>query len=47
MWWTLSDDVSCVSEASRVTPASGSSRVEVGTYHDGFCDSLAMDIAKA
>ena len=28
------------SEASRVTPASGSSRVEVGTYHDGFCGTL-------
>ena len=36
-----------VSEASRVTPASGSSQVEVGTYHDGFCDSLATDIAEA
>ena len=34
-------------EASRVTSASGSSRVEVGTYHGGFCDSLAMDIAEA
>ena len=36
----------CASDVSRVTPASGSSRVEVGTYHDGFCDSLSTDIGK-
>ena len=30
-----------------VTPAFGSSRVEVGTYHDGFCDSLATKITEA
>ena len=29
------------------TLAIGGSKVEVGTYHDGFCDSLAMDIAEA
>ena len=34
-------------EASKATPATGDSRVEMGTYHDGFCDSLAMDIAEA
>ena len=30
-----------------VTLTSGSSRMEVGTYHDGFCDSLATDISEA
>ena len=29
-------------EASKITPAT---RVEVGTYHDGFCDSLTTGIA--
>ena len=43
----MSTGKGCASEASRVTSASRSSRVEVGTYHDGFCDSLAIDIAEA
>ena len=49
----LFDDVSRVnrlrlaSKASRVTPPIGGSEVEVGAYHDGFCDSLAMDIEEA
>ena len=34
-------------KASRATPTIGASRVEVGTYHDGFCDSLATVIAEA
>ena len=29
------------------TPAIGGSGMEVGAYHDGFCDSLATDIAEA
>ena len=37
--WTL--------EADRVTPAVGGSGVDVGAHHDGFCDLLAKDIARA
>ena len=29
------------------TLAIGGSRVEVGTYHDGFCDLLATKIVEA
>ena len=34
-------------KASRVTPTIGGSIVEVGAFHNGFCDSLATDIAEA
>ena len=34
-------------EASRATPTIGDSRVEVGAYHNGFCDSLSTDITEA
>ena len=34
-------------EASEATPAIGGSRVEVGTCHDGLCDSLSTDGTEA
>ena len=34
-------------ETSRATPVIRGSKVKVGTYHDGFCDSHAMDITEA
>ena len=33
--------------ANRITPTLGGSGVEVGAYHDGFCDSLATNIARS
>ena len=33
-------------EASRATPAIGGSRVEVGTYHDGFLTHLPWTLRK-
>ena len=43
----VSADKGLAPKASKATPATGDSRVEMGTYHDGFFDSLAMDIAEA
>ena len=37
----------CAPEANMATPAIMGSRVEVGTYHDGFYDSLLANIAEA
>ena len=34
-------------KASKATPAIRGGKVEVRTYHDGFCDSLSMDITEA
>ena len=31
----------------QITPSVRGSRVEVGARYDGFCDSLATDIARA
>ena len=43
----MSTGKSRTSEVDGVTPAVGGSKVEVGERHDGFCDLLATDIARA
>ena len=49
----LFDDVSCVNrlmlsiKGQQGYSSIRDSGVEVGAYHDGFCESLATDIAEA
>ena len=43
----MSADKGLTLEAGGVTPVVRCSGVEVGAHHNGFCDSLVMDIARA